>query len=122
MNMEEIVIGEYIIVPDKLKLSIEAHNESSYQSYLASGINIIGVKIVNEEIYLELEYNERLVERFWRDENFRYESESMNIMLYLYSIDSRKNRSIYMAGKYYNKLRLVLSEINPENLVVRLLK
>ena len=65
---EEIVIGEFIIIPDKLKATIEARDSESYKEFLLKGlVDIKDIRFQGEGTYLVLGYSPELINFVWSD-------------------------------------------------------
>ena len=119
--VKNIEIGEYVVVPEKLKVLIQASDEKSYENFLRSKLNICGVEIKDGKVYLNLDYCADLVERFWRDDDLVLKFSGIYLFMTLYTMEKCPS---YLGTKYYHELNLMLDEISDtgEYIRVRLIK
>ena len=118
---KNIEIGEYVVVPKKLKVLIQANDEKSYANFLRLRLNICGVEIKGGKVYLILEYCAELVERFWRDDDLVLRVDGIHLFMTLYTMEKYPS---YLGTKYYHEVSLMLEEISDtgEYIRVRLIK
>lgn len=111
----DIEIGEYVLIPEKLKIKIEASESDSYEKYLQSGINICGIEIKDGDIYLKLAYSTSLMEGFWRSDFLTIRVGGIFMIMTLYTIESRPN---YLGSKYYHGFGMVFSEVRDSEYII----
>lgn len=112
---QDIEIGEYVLIPEKLKIKIETAESVSYEKYLQSGINICGIELKDGDIYLKLAYSTSLMETFWRSDFLTIRKEGIFMTMTLYTIESRPN---YLGSKYYHGFGIVFSEVRDSEYII----
>lgn len=112
---EEIVIGEFIIIPDKLKARIEAKDSESYKEFLLKGlVDIKDIRFQGEGTYLVLGYSPELVKFVWSDM-----IPELHGRLVIYLTDISGNRLIgYIKSKFYVNPKFILKEITPSGEII----